>query len=178
MVALNLFRRKEGGGLFKNQRWTLSSISEVFFSTPRISSIKIAFQIIFYLKSGLNHHPTIKKQKKTWVLNSLSPTPRRQECKSTSGRVPLRGVLLHSPLRGVTRVRASMFYCFFFNFAPKITKNGSGTNDFQIEDIAKIIPMLRGLLLDFGHLSYLCTLQFLLFETPLAAPPKCIFYLK
>ena len=71
---------------------------------------KKAFQIIFYLKNGLNHHPP----KKTMFLNSFSPTPpRRRECKSTSGRVPLREVLLHSPLRGVTRVRASMFYWFY-----------------------------------------------------------------
>jgi hypothetical protein len=35
------------------------------------------------------------------------------------------------------------------NFPAKNTKNGSGTKDFQIKDIPKIIPMLRGLFLEF-----------------------------
>ena len=51
-------------------------------------------------------------------------------------------VLLHSPLRGVTRVWSSMFYWFYLKTLQKITKNGSGTKDFQIDDIANIIPML------------------------------------
>ena len=52
-------------------------------------------------------------------------------------------VLLHSSLRGVTRVWASMFYWFYFKKIPaKNHKNGSGTKDFQIDDIANIIPML------------------------------------
>ena len=43
-----------------------------------------------------------------------------------------------------------------YNFPAKITQNGSGTKDFQIEeDIAKIIPMLRGLLLDFWSFELL-----------------------
>jgi hypothetical protein len=33
------------------------------------------------------------------------------------------------------------------NFPKKNTKNGSGSKDFQIENIPKIIPMLRGLFL-------------------------------
>ena len=65
------------------------------------------------------------------------------------------------------------------NFPAKNTKNGSGTKDFQIEDIPKIIPMLRGLFLDFWSFELLLhTLQYLLFEKRLAAPPKSIFYLK
>ena len=52
-------------------------------------------------------------------------------------------VLLHSPLRGVTRVWASMFYWFYLKKSlQKITKNYSGTKDLQIDDIANIIPML------------------------------------
>ena len=51
-------------------------------------------------------------------------------------------VLLHSPLRGVTRVWASMFYWFYKKSLQKITKKFSGTKDFQIDDIANIIPML------------------------------------
>ena len=60
-----------------------------------------------------------------------------------------------------------------YNFPAKITKNGSGTKDFQIENIAKIIPMLRGLLLDFWSFELL-----LHSAISSAAPPKCIFYLK
>ena len=41
------------------------------------------------------------------------------------------------------------------NFPAKNTKNGSGTKDFQIEDIPKIIPMLRGLFLDFWSFELL-----------------------
>ena len=72
---------------------------------------KMALQIIFYLKSGLNHHPSIKKAKTPMVFEQFfTDPPRRRECQSTSGRVPLREVLWHSPLRGVTQVRASVFY--------------------------------------------------------------------
>ena len=43
-----------------------------------------------------------------------------------------------------------------YNFPAKITQHGSGTKDFQLEeDIAKIIPMLRGLLLDFWSFELL-----------------------
>ena len=53
-------------------------------------------------------------------------------------------VLLHSPLRGVTRVWASMFYWFYKKkkICKKSQKKYSGTKDFQIDDIANIIPML------------------------------------
>ena len=49
------------------------------------------------------------------------------------------------------------------NFPAKNTKNGSGTKDFQIEDIPKIIPMLRGLFLDFWSLTTfaLCNIFYL-----------------
>jgi hypothetical protein len=43
-----------------------------------------------------------------------------------------------------------------YNFPAKIAENGSGTKRFQIEeDFAKIIPMLRGLLLDFWSFELL-----------------------
>jgi hypothetical protein len=41
------------------------------------------------------------------------------------------------------------------NFPAKNTIIGSGTKDFQIEDIPKIIPMLRGLFLDFWSFELL-----------------------
>ena len=41
------------------------------------------------------------------------------------------------------------------NIPAKNTQNGSGTKDFQIKDIPKIIPMLRGLFLDFWSFELL-----------------------
>jgi len=66
------------------------------------------------------------------------------------------------------------------NFPAKNAKNGSGTKDFQIEDIPKIIPMVRGLFLDFWSFELLLhsAISSILFEKRLAAPPKSIFYLK
>ena len=138
----------------------LSSIWKVFFSTPRISSIwKINSITVYLLFEKWFESPSLNQKslkKKTWFLNSFSPTPpRTRECQSTSGRVPLREVLWHSPLRGVTQVRASMFYWFEIISLQKNTKNGSGTKDFQIEDIPKIIPMLKGLFLDFWSFELL-----------------------
>jgi hypothetical protein len=112
---------------------------------------------IFYLKRGLNRHPLIKRAKKPkfFFIHIFSPnSPRKWDCKSTSRRVPLRGVLLHSHFRGFTRVQVSMFY-WFYSFLAKTRQNGSGTKDFSIEDIAKIIPMLRGWLLDFWSFELL-----------------------
>ena len=55
----------------------LSSIWNMFFNTPRISSIwkKNGFLIIFYLKRGLTDNPLIKKAKKPMVFSSFSLTP-------------------------------------------------------------------------------------------------------
>ena len=114
-------------------KW-ISSIWKPFGGTLWVPSwnnifyLKSVFQYssnIFYLKNKLHYRlssiwkvvwitiPQSKKLKNPWFLNSFSPTPpRRRECQSTSGRVPLREVLWHSPLRGVTQVRASMFYRF------------------------------------------------------------------
>ena len=88
----------------KNQ---LSSIWKVFFSTPRISSRKINSITDCLLFEKWFESPSLnQRSKKThgfWTVFHR-PTPRRRECQSTSGRVPLREVLWHSPLRGVTQV--------------------------------------------------------------------------
>ena len=42
-----------------------------------------------------------------------------------------------------------------YNLPAKTTKNGSLTKDFQIEDIAKIIPKLKDLFLDFWSFELL-----------------------
>ena len=123
--------------------------------------------------------PESKKLKNPWFLNSFSPTP------PPKARMPK--YLRPDPTSGGTLALSSSgghpgpgvnVLLILDNFPAKNTKNGSGAKDFQIEDIPKIIPMLRGLFLDFWSLNYFCTLQYLLFETRLAAPPKSIFYLK
>ena len=114
-------------------KW-ISSIWKPFGGTLWVPSWNIIFYLksvfqyssnIFYLKNKLHYRlssiwkmvwtiiPQSKKLKKPgfWTVFHRHP-PRRRECKSTSGRVPLREVLLHFPLRGVTQVRASMFYWF------------------------------------------------------------------
>ena len=98
----------------------------------------------------MNHHPSIKKAQKPF-----SPTPPEGE----SAKVPPAGshfgryfgTLLFggSPRSGVNVL------LILDNFPAKNTKNGSGTKDFQIEDIPKIIPMLRGLFLDFWSFELL-----------------------
>ena len=93
----------------------------------------IAFQIIFYLKSGLNHQPSIKKAKKNpWFLNSFSPTPPpKAGVQKYLWPGPTSEILLHSPLRGVTRVWASMFYCFYTSSLQKSQKMAVGQMIFK-----------------------------------------------
>ena len=130
---------------------------------------------IFYLKRGLNRHPLIKRAKEpkfffTYFSSHRTP-PESETAKVPPAGSHFGGYSLHSHFRGFTRVQVSMFY-WFYSFLAKTRQNGSGTKDFSIEDIAKIIPMLRGWLWIFGHLSYFCILQYLLFKMLLAAPPK------
>ena len=71
----------------------------------------IACQILFYLKKGLDHHSRTKKAKKLRVFEQFFTDPLPKAGVQRYFRLgPASGVLLHSPLRGVTRVRASMFY--------------------------------------------------------------------
>ena len=94
---------------------------------------------IFYLKTGFPFFWACDGN--LWKIMPISSIWKRDR----SGTRP--EVLLHSPLRGVTRVWASMFYWFYFkkkipakNYK-KLRWDG-GTKDFQIDDIANIIPML------------------------------------
>ena len=135
----------------------LSSIWNMFFNTPRISSIwkKNGFLIIFYLKRGLTDNPLIKKAKKPMVFSSFSLTPPRwRRFQSSSGRVPSRELLWHRRRRVVTRVRASMFYWFYMICLEKQQKMAVGQKK-QIEDIAQIIPKLKGLFFDFWSFELL-----------------------
>jgi len=115
------------------------------------------FHIIFYLKSGLNHHPPIKKTKKRF-LNSFSPTspPPKAGVQKYLRPGPTSGDTFALPSWGGHPGPGVNVLLILYNFPAKITQNGSGTKDFQIEeDIAKIIPMLRGLLLDFWSFELL-----------------------
>ena len=90
---------------------------------------------IFYLKTGFPFFWACDGN--LWKIMPISSIWKRDR----SGTRP--EVLLHSPLRGVTRVWASMFYWFYLKKSlQKITKDYSGTKDLQIDDIANIIPML------------------------------------
>ena len=134
----------------------LSSIWKVCFSTPRISSIWKINCITDYLLFEKWFESQSKKPKKPWFLNSFSPTPPRK------ARVPK--YLRPGPTSGGTLALSSSgghpgpgvnVLLILDNFPAKNTKNGSGTKDFQIEDIPKIIPMLRGLFLDFWSFELL-----------------------
>lgn len=116
---------------------------------------KNGFLIIFYLKRGLTDNPLIKKAKKPMVFSSFSLTPPRwRRFQSSSGRVPSRELLWHRRRRVVTRVRASMFYWFYIICLEKQQKMAVGQKK-QIEDIAQIIPKLKGLFFDFWSFELL-----------------------
>ena len=90
---------------------------------------------IFYLKTGFPFFWACDGN--LWKIMPISSIWKLDR----SGTRP--EVVLHSPLRGVTRVWASMFYWFYLKKIPaKNHKNYSGTKDLQIDDIANIIPML------------------------------------
>ena len=127
--------------------------TNIFFDrTPWIPSRNIIFYLksvlqyssnIFYLKNnrvssyilfekGFESPSTNQTSEKTQCfLTVFHRPPQKRECKSTSGRVPLREVLLHSPLRGVTRVRASMFYWFCIISMQKSQKVAVGRKIFK-----------------------------------------------
>ena len=139
----------------KNQ---LSSIWKVFFSTPRISSRKINSITDCLLFEKWFESPSLnqRSKKNPWFLNSFSPTH------PPKARVPK--YLRPGPTSGGTLTLSSSgghpgpgvnVLLILDNFPAKNTKNGSGKKDFQIEDIPKIIPMLRGLFLDFWSFELL-----------------------
>ena len=97
----------------------------------------------------------------------------------SSSRTALGEDFLHSCHRGVSRVRVSMFH-WFWQFSlflhVSTTQNGSGTKDFQMEDIAwycKGHPNVEGLILSwFWHFCYFWILQYLLFGNASGRTPQ------
>ena len=84
----------------------------------------MAFQIIFYLKSGLNHHPQITKKKQPKVFEQFFTDlpPRKAGVQKYLRPGPTSGGTFALPSSG-----ASMFYWFFKYFSSNNHKNGSGT---------------------------------------------------
>ena len=135
----------------------LSSIWNMFFNTPRISSIwkKTDFWLSSIWKGVWLTIPWSKKLKNPWFFQVFHwPPPRWRRFQSSSGRVPSRELLWHRRRRVVTRVRASMFYWFYIICLEKQQKMAVGQKK-QIEDIAQIIPKLKGLFFDFWSFELL-----------------------
>ena len=84
-----------------------------------------------------------QKAKKTWVLNSFSPTPPKAGVQKYLRPSPTSGGTFALPSSGGHPGPGVNVLLMLFNFPANITKKCSGTKDFQIEDIAKIIPTLR-----------------------------------
>ena len=90
---------------------------------------------IFYLKTGFPFFWACDGN--LWKIMPISSIWKRDR----SGTRP--EVLLHSPLRGSPGSGRQCSIDFIWKKSlQKITKNYSGTKDFQIDDIANIIPML------------------------------------
>ena len=135
----------------------LSSIWNMFFNTPRISSIwkKTDFWLSSIWKGVWLTIPWSKKLKNPWFFQVFHwPPPRWRRFQSSSGRVPSRELLWHRRRWVVTRVRASMFYWFYIICLEKQQKMAVGQKK-QIEDIAQIIPKLKGLFFDFWSFELL-----------------------
>ena len=100
--------------------------------------------------------PWSKKLKNPWFFQVFHwPPPRWRRFQSSSGRVPSRELLWHRRRRVVTRVRASMFYWFYIICLEKQQKMAVEQKKKQIEDIAQIIPKLKGLFFDFWSFELL-----------------------
>ena len=100
--------------------------------------------------------PQSKKQKKGFWTVFHRPPPPKAGVQKYPRPGPTSGDTFALPSWGGHPGPGVNVLLILYNFPAKITQNGSGTKDFQIEeDIAKIIPMLRGLLLDFWSFELL-----------------------
>ena len=159
-------------------KW-ISSIWKPFCGTLWVPSWNIIFYLksvfqyssnIFYLKNKLHYRlssiwkvvlitiPQSKKLKKNhgfWPVFHRPPPPRKARVPKYLRPGPTSGGTLALSSSGGHPGPGVNVLLILDNFPAKNTKNGSGTKDFQIEDIPKIIPLLRGLFLDFWSFELL-----------------------
>ena len=154
-LQMNIFYLKQFGGTLWVPSWNIIFyLKSVFQYSSNIFYLKkIALQIIFYLKSGLNHHPWIKKLKNPWFWTVFHRPPPKARMPKYLQPGPTSGGTLALSSSGGHPGPGVNVLLILDNFPAKNTKNGSGTKDFQIEDIPKIIPMFEGSILGFLVIS-------------------------
>ena len=150
-LQMNIFYLKQFGGTLWVPSWNIIFyLKSVFQYSSNIFYQKKHFRLSSIWKMVWITIPQSKKQKKPWFLNSFSPThPPKARVPKYLRPGPTSGGTFALPSSGGHPGPGVNVLLIWDNFPAKKHKKWQWDKDFQIEDIPKIIPMLRGLFLDF-----------------------------